>query len=515
MVERWNGDVHVAALEELGHRSIEEGENERADVRSVDIRVRHHDDAAVAQVGDVELVAEARSDRRDHRLDLGVREHLVDAVLLGVDDLPAQRQDRLRHPVARLFGGTAGGVALDDEELRGIRVLDRAVGELARKRRVLERALSPCQLTCFPCRLAGIARRNRLGDDLTGLGLVFLQELRELLIDDLLDQPCDSRVSKLGLRLTLELRVPELHGDDGSQSFARVLALEVVVALLEESLLARVLVERTSQSSTKALQMRATLGGVDVVREREDGLDVRVVPLHRDLESSLVALALEVDDVLVHGVLRLVDMRNEVPDPALVEELVGPTAGALVAKDDPQPAGEERRLAQALEKRGGVEVRLLEHLGVGQEGDDRPGLVLRSHADCLHVSCRLAASELLPVHLAVASHLGDEPLGEGVDDRDADSVQAARDLVAIAPELPARMELRQNHRQCRESLLGDHVHRDPRAGVPHGHGVVRMDRDVDEIVSPRECLVDRVVDYLVDEVMQATRARRPDVHTGS
>ena len=41
-----------------------------------------------------------------------------------------------------------------------------------------------------------------------------------------------------------------------------------------------------------------------------------------------------------------------------------------------------------------------------------------------------------------------------------------------------------------------------------------MDRDVDEVVSSGERLVDGVVDHLVDEVMQAARARRPDVHPG-
>ena len=39
--------------------------------------------------------------------------------------------------------------------------------------------------------------------------------------------------------------------------------------------------------------------------------------------SPVVALALEVDDVLVHRVLRLVDVRDEVADPAFVVELVG------------------------------------------------------------------------------------------------------------------------------------------------------------------------------------------------
>jgi len=83
----------------------------------VDVGVRHHDHAVVPQLLEVELVAEARADRSDHRLDLVVRENLVDPVLLGVDDLPAQRQDRLVGAVTAHLGRAAGAVTLDDEEL--------------------------------------------------------------------------------------------------------------------------------------------------------------------------------------------------------------------------------------------------------------------------------------------------------------------------------------------------------------------------------------------------------------
>ena len=394
-------------------------------------------------------------------------------------------------------------------------ILDRAVGELSRERRVLERALPSRQLTSLARGLPGVARRDRLLDDLAGLGLVLLEELPQPLVDDLLDQARDSRVPELGLRLSFELGVAELHRDDRRQALSGVLAFEVVLLLLEDAFLPRVLVERARERGAEALEMRSTLRRVDVVREREDRLDVRGVPLHRDLDGSLVALALEVDDVLVHRILRLVDVRDEVPDPAFVVELVGPAAGALVAKHDPQPAREECRLAQALEKRRCVELGLLEHLGVGKEGDDRAGLVLRGHADRGHVGRGLASRELLAVDLPVAAHLGDEPLGERVHDRDADAVQASRDLVPVAAELAAGVKLRQDDGERRKSLLRDHIDRDARACVANGHGVVRMDRDVDQVVAAGERLVDRVVDHLVDEVMQAARARRPDVHPGS
>ena len=41
-----------------------------------------------------------------------------------------------------------------------------------------------------------------------------------------------------------------------------------------------------------------------------------------------------------------------------------------------------------------------------------------------------------------------------------------------------------------------------------------MDRDLDAVVVARERLVDGVVDHLVDEVVEAARARRADVHPG-
>src|SRR5919108_4938237 len=42
-----------------------------------------------------------------------------------------------------------------------------------------------------------------------------------------------------------------------------------------------------------------------------------------------------------------------------------------------------------------------------------------------------------------------------------------------------------------------------------------MEGHLDEVVPTRERLVDRVVHNLVDQVVEASRARRADVHTGS
>src|SRR5713226_8113833 len=104
-IERRLGDVNVAALDELVHLAVEEGEQERADVGAVHVGVRHDDDLAVAKPRDVEVVlADSRAERGDEGADLLVREHLVEPRLLDVEDLAAQGQDGLVAAVASHLG---------------------------------------------------------------------------------------------------------------------------------------------------------------------------------------------------------------------------------------------------------------------------------------------------------------------------------------------------------------------------------------------------------------------------
>ena len=59
-----------------------------------------------------------------------------------VQDLAAQRQDGLRGAVARLLGAAAGGIAFDQEYLRAIRRIARAIGQLAGQAQLARRGLA-------------------------------------------------------------------------------------------------------------------------------------------------------------------------------------------------------------------------------------------------------------------------------------------------------------------------------------------------------------------------------------
>ena len=68
---------------------------------------------------------------RDQAADLLVVEQVLQAGLLDVERLAAQRQDRLVHAVAAALGRAAGRVALDQEQLRFVAVAAGAVDQLA------------------------------------------------------------------------------------------------------------------------------------------------------------------------------------------------------------------------------------------------------------------------------------------------------------------------------------------------------------------------------------------------
>ena len=124
---------------------------------------------------------------------------------------------------------------------------------------------------------------------------------------------------------------------------------------------------------------------------------------------------------------------------------------------------------------------------------------------------RIPALVALLVDLAVAPDLQIERFRQCVHHRHADAVQAARDLVAVVVELAAGVKHGQHDFGRRSSALVT-IHRNPAAVVDHGDGVVDVDRDVDLIAMAGQRLVYRVVDDLVDEMMEPWRAGRADVH---
>ncbi len=103
--QRWLCDIDVSLLNQLGHLTIEESEQQRSDVGTVDVGVGHQNDLVIAKLAGIEIFfPDAGSERHDQRLDFAVAQHLVEARLLDIENLSLERKNRLVLPVASLLG---------------------------------------------------------------------------------------------------------------------------------------------------------------------------------------------------------------------------------------------------------------------------------------------------------------------------------------------------------------------------------------------------------------------------
>ena len=227
-------------------------------------------------------------------LTLSELEDPVEARLLDVEQLAAQRQDRLEPPVAALLGGAAGRVALDDVELALRRVALLAVGELARAGTCPSSA--PLRMTrSRALRAASRARADSeaLLDDPPAVGRVLLEVLG------------DGRRRRAPSTWPATSALPSLAfvwpSNWGSVSLTLTTAVRpsrtssperLPSASLRTPGALRPVVERPGQRAPEARDVRAAVDRVDVVREREDVLGVRVVVLERDLDRRRAVPAL-------------------------------------------------------------------------------------------------------------------------------------------------------------------------------------------------------------------------------
>src|SRR5438132_2727185 len=287
-VERWLADVDAAVFHERAEVPIQQGQEQRADVRTVDVGVAEKDRPAVTKLLDVEVVPDPGAERGDERLDLLVAEHLVGSCLLDVEDLAAEREDRLGSPVSAALRAAAGGRTLDDEELALFGVALRAVGEFSGQREAIERTLALHEIACFARRFPRPERGEALLHDALRVGGVLLEVLTEGVVHGSRDLARHFGVAEARLRLPFELRFADLHADDRGEPLADIIGGQVRVWILQRPALSRVRVDRSGQRGPEAGQVRATVDGVDVVRERVHLFGEGVVVLERDLRNGVV-----------------------------------------------------------------------------------------------------------------------------------------------------------------------------------------------------------------------------------
>ena len=197
------------------------------------------------------------------------------------------------------------------------------------------------------------------------------------------------------------------------------------------------------------------------------------------MPSRSALMAIGDDDQRLLGA---VEISHELDQAAVIEQFQRLHVGmARVGQHDAHAGIQEGELAQPVLQRRIVELDHGEGLGRRQEGDlaaraaliGARQLVLLVGAGDLQRRVGIAVREAHLVDLAVAADLQLQPGRQRVDHRDADAMQAARDLVGVLVELSAGMQLRHDDFGSRNAFAGVDIGRNPAPVVDHGARIRR------------------------------------------
>ncbi len=497
------------------HVAEEEGEQERADMRAVHVGVGHQHNVVIAQAAEVKVLANICAQCRNQRLNFLVAQRLVEARLLNVENLAAQRENGLEAAVAPLFGRAACAVTLHNVDFALLGVAARAVGQLAGEREALQRALADDKIACLARRLARTVGRAALLEDVLRLARILLQPAPHGLGDGRRHVTAHLGVEQLELVLPLKLRLNHLDAHNGRHALTRVLAGEVGVALLEHPLLARPVVDNARNGRAQARNVAAPVRRVDGIGKGKDRLGEAVGVLNGGFHVRCVHIHVNVDRRVQHGAVAVEVAHKAFDAPLKVEVRLEPGLGALVNELQVNAARQESHLAEARCQRL---PRVLEDLKdgvVAHEGLDRARLFRVTLADHLNLGDGDAALKALAVDLAVALDLGLHPRAQRIDGANAHTVQTTGDLVAATAKLAAGVQLGHDNRDGRQPCLLLDFHGNAGAVVLHGEAFIFVDGDLDAITAPLHGLVNGVVHNLKDHVMECFCVGAANIHAGA
>ena len=87
--------------------------------------------------------------------------------------------------------------------------------------------------------------------------------------------------------------------------------------------------------------------------------------------------------------------------------------------------------------------------------------------------------------------------------------------VTAAAELSTRVQYGQNDLDCWFLFNWVHINGNPSTVVAYPYRSLFGDRDIYVVAVAGKSLIDRIVDYFIDQVVQAPGASRTDIHTRS
>ncbi len=186
----------------------------------------------------------------------------------------------------------------------------------------------------------------------------------------------------------------------------------------------------------------------------------------------------------------------------------------LVRQDNPHPGIQKGLFTQPGLKRFVVKLsRFLKNFGVRFKADSCAGLIRAA----VHFQLRysFSAFKSLEINLPVFKDFHFQPFREGVNNGCTHAVQTAGNFIAAAAEFSSRVQNCENHSHGRDTDLMVDADRDSAPVIGNADDVARKNLDVNFVAVSGHRFVDCIVNNLINEVVQAARPCRANIHSGA
>ncbi len=306
---------------------------------------------------------------------------------------------------------------------------------------------------------------------------MLVEELLEYRAHGGVDLGAQLRIVQPVLGLALELGFMDEHRKHGYQPFPDIVRGQGQ-ASRQKVVRLDVVPHRFAEPIFEALLVGAAVSSRYRVDVRPHMFPGSLGPLQRQLEAESV-VSLENERRRMHRpeVVALQQRLDEILQPAVVPKFRGGT-GHIVAEHDPQAFVEEGLDLEALRDEVRGETRVVENGRIRGERDGGSGAPTGS--DRFDRAERLAPPVFLDPLGPISTHAGLEARGQRIHHGCAHPMEPAGRGIRLGVELPAGMQLGEDHLERGTPVFRVLVHRDAPAVVGDGEGrtvLVQVDGD--------------------------------------
>ena len=310
-IEWWHRNVKVVFANNLWEVAIEKRHNQRCNVLTIDVSIRHNHDFVVAKFVDVRflrihfsgfsLLLDTKTDAEclNDVVHLIALESFVPHCLLHVEDFTAERKNSLCRTTATLFCRTTCRVTLDKEKFAFLRHLARAVRKFSRKTATAHRIFALHRFASLASRHTCSSSKNHFVHNQFRFLRVFLQIVGECFTHGLVHSTHHLAIAEFCFGLSFKLRFSYLHANHRRETFAEVLTCDFDFRLLNLLLrrFFRILFQHTRHRRAETREVSTTFDGVDVVDVRMKVFRIACVVNNRNFHGDTLFFRVDVNHI--------------------------------------------------------------------------------------------------------------------------------------------------------------------------------------------------------------------------